>query len=147
MQTQPINNSAVPALRVLATSAGECLHGYVSRTPSTLFPQSISLAATFSPAMVRRVAAAVGTEARAWRNFYFKTGNFTEPPPPLTCFSPQINVVRDSRWGRGQETYGEVPELTAALAAAYVSGLQFGETGTPAATYLLAAATTQHCIG
>lgn len=148
MQTQPIIDSAVPSLRVLATSAGECLHGYVSRTPSTLFPQSISLAASFSPAMVRRVAAAIGTEARAWRNNYTAQGNDTAlPPPPLTCFAPQINIVRDPRWGRGQETYGEMPELTAVLAAAYVSGLQFGETGSASDPYMLAAATTKHFIG
>jgi beta-glucosidase len=147
MQTMPINSSAVPSLRVLATSAGECLHGCCSRTPSTLFPHSISLAATFSPAMIRRVAAAIGVEGRAWRNNYTSVGNTTLPPPPLTCFAPQINIVRDSRWGRGQKTFGEEPFLTASLASAYVSGLQFGESGTPNDRYMLAAATTKHFIG
>ena len=117
-----------------------------ARSPCTLFPQSISLAATFSPALVRRVAAAIATEARAWRN-NASAGAGAPPPPSLLCFAPQINIVRDSRWGRGQETFGETPFLTAALAAAYVRGLQYGEAGTAADRYLLAAATAKHFVG
>jgi hypothetical protein len=120
LQTSPVNNSAVPELGVPTITMAECLHGYCSRAPSTLFPQSISLAASFNPPLVRRVAAAIATEGRAWRNNWTAIGNVSVAPPSLVCFSPQINIVRDPRWGRGQETYGEDPALTAAMAAAYV---------------------------
>ena len=147
LQTTPENSSAVPALGVDEVTMAECLHGYCSRSPSSLFPQSMSLAASFSPALVRRVAAAVAAEARAWRNNWTAAGNASVAPPALTCFAPQINIVRDPRWGRGQETYGEEPALTAAMAAAYVSGLQYGEAGSNADRYILAAATAKHFIG
>ena len=120
LQTSPVNNSGVPELGIDTVTMSECLHGYCSRTPSTLFPQSISLAASFNPLLVRRVAAAIATEGRAWRNNWTATGNLSVAPPSLVCFAPQINIVRDPRWGRGQETYGEDPALTAAMAAAYV---------------------------
>ena len=95
LQTTPANSSAVPALGVDEVTMAECLHGYCSRSPSTLFPQSMSLAASFSPGLVRRVAAAIATEARAWRNNWTAVGNASVAPPSLTCFAPQINIVRD----------------------------------------------------
>ena len=147
LQTTPANSSAVPALGVEQVTMAECLHGYCSRSPSTLFPQSMSLAASFNPGLLRRVAAAIATEARAWRNNWTAAGNSSVAPPALTCFAPQINIVRDPRWGRGQETYGEEPHLTAAMAAAYVSGLQYGEAGSNADRYILAAATAKHAVG
>ena len=152
LQTSPANSSAVPRLGVPATTTAECLHGYVPASPSTLFPQSISLAASFDAGLVREVAAAVGVEARAWRNLWAAAGNASAPPPSLTCFAPQINIVRDSRWGRGQETYGESPALTQALAHAYVAGLQRGDgSGGGGASpvfgpYDLAHATTKHFL-
>ena len=97
LQSGPINISSVPRLQVPRTTFAECLHGYCSGTPSSLFPQSISLAATFNPSLVTRVAAAIGMEARAWRNRWEAAGDFdnaTNPPPSLSCFAPQINIVR-----------------------------------------------------
>ena len=97
LQSGPINISSVPRLQVPRTTFAECLHGYCSGTPSSLFPQSISLAATFNPSLVTRVAAAIGMEARAWRNRWEAAGDYynaTNPPPSLSCFAPQINIVR-----------------------------------------------------
>lgn len=76
----------------------ECLHG-VCRGNSTVFPQSISLAATFNSALLHAVGEAIGTEARGWRNEFeaiLQYPNRTAPPPGLACFSPQINVARVS---------------------------------------------------
>ena len=145
LQTSPLNSSAVPRLGVLETTFGECLHGYCSRSPSTLFPQSITLAASFSPALLTEVAGAIGREARAWRNAWVAAGNASTPPPSLSCFAPQINIVRDARWGRAQETYGEDPFLTSAMVGAYVRGLQ-GAGSAEGGGYLLAAATTKHFV-
>lgn len=145
LQTTPVGGSnAVPGLGVDDYGTTECLHGYCGRTPSTLFPQSTTLAASFNPDLVQRVAAAIGLEARAWRNAWAAAGNASAPPPSLTCFAPQINIVRDPRWGRAQETYGEDSHLTATLAAAYVRGLQGGGGG--GGGYLLAAATAKHFV-
>ena len=107
LQTTPVNNSEVPELGIDRAVAAECLHGYCSRSPSTLFPQSTTLAAAFDPSLVERVATAIATEARAWRNAWRDAGGNSslEAPPGLQCFSPQINLVRDPRWGRGQETH------------------------------------------
>lgn len=93
MQTTPVNNSAVPALGIDEVTTGECLHGYCSRSPSTLFPQSITLAAAFNPNLLEAVATAIGVEGRAWRNNWTAIGNASVQPPSLTCFSPQINIV------------------------------------------------------
>lgn len=101
LQTTPLNSSAVPELGIDEITMGECLHGYVSRSPSTLFPQSITLAATFDVTLIQNVANAIGVEGRAWRNEW-RSSNQSISPPSLTCFSPQINIMRDSRWGRGQ---------------------------------------------
>ena len=144
LQTTPANSSAVPRLGVLETTFGECLHGYVSRSPSTLFPQSITLAASFNPPLLAEVAGAIGREGRAWRNAWVAEGNASVPPPSLSCFSPQINIVRDPRWGRGAETFGEAPRLTADMAAAYVAGLQGGGGG--GGGYLLATSVAKHFL-
>ena len=136
LQTSPVNSSAVPSLGIDQITVGECLHGYCSRSPSTLFPQSISLAASFNPSLLEVVATAIGVEGRAWRNAWVAAGNVSVPPPSLTCFAPQINIVRDPRWGRAQETYGEDPFLTNQMVGAYVRGLQEGRGG--GAGYMLA---------
>jgi beta-glucosidase len=145
LQTTPVNNSAVPELLIEEITMGECLHGYVSRTPSTLFPQSTTLAASFNTNLVEKVAEAIGVEGRAWRNAWREAGNQSISPPSLTCFSPQINIQRSPLWGRGQETYGEDPFLTASIAKSYVYGLQGGESALNGG-YLLAAATAKHFI-
>jgi beta-glucosidase len=146
LQTTPVNASEVPRLGIFRTATAECLHGYCSRSPSTVFPQSTTLSASFNPPLLREVAAAVGLEARAWRNAWVANGsNYSDPFPSLTCFAPQINIVRDSRWGRGQETYGEDPTLTSSMVGAYIDGLQNGDGR--GGGYLLAAAMTKHFIG
>ncbi len=97
MQTAPVENNAVPELGIAQYTATECLHGYCARAPSTLFPQSTTLAASFNTRLIHRVAYAIGLEGRAWRNDWETTKNASIVPPPLTCFSPQINIVRDPR--------------------------------------------------
>ncbi|KAK3267205.1 hypothetical protein CYMTET_24229 [Cymbomonas tetramitiformis] len=139
---------SIPRLGLETYRTRECLHGVVraSTDPEanvTVFPQGISLGATFDPDLLEDVAEAIGKEARGLRNSFERAriGNKTGPlpPPALTCFSPQINIVRDPRWGRAQETYGESPFLTSVLAAAYVRGLQGNHS-----KYLQAVATPKH---
>ena len=100
----------------------ECLHGDAVG-PATVFPEPIGLAATFDLGLHAQVADAISDEDRAWYN---KTGGTGYPVSfhGLTFFAPNINIFRDPRWGRGQETYGEDPYLTAQFGAVYVKGLQ-----------------------
>ena len=119
----------IKRLNLQTYTVRECLHG-VCADNVTVFPQSITLAAAFDTDMLHSIGAAIGKEARALRNDFQHTGdgrgggNVTLPPPALACFSPQINIVRDPRWGRAQETYGESPLLTGELAHAYITGMQ-----------------------
>ncbi|XP_077989356.1 uncharacterized protein LOC144443692 [Glandiceps talaboti] len=102
----------------------ECLHGAVSPTGlDTAFPQSIGLAAMFSPGILEKVAEAIAYEVRAKHNDYTKRGIY-EQHTGLSCFSPVINIARHPLWGRNQETYGEDPFLAGQLVKSYVSGLQ-----------------------
>ena len=101
----------------------EGLHGLARSGTASVFPQAIALAAMFDRPLVKKVAGITATEARAKYNAYQKHGD-TDIYKGLTLWSPNINIFRDPRWGRGQETYGEDPFLTAELGKAYVSGLQ-----------------------
>ncbi|NLF39928.1 glycoside hydrolase family 3 protein [bacterium] len=102
---------------------GECLHGLCCTGNATQYPMPIGMAATFDPALIEKAAATVSDEARAkhhdpaWRN----TGRASVG---LAFYTPVINILRDPRWGRSQETYGEDPVLTALMGAAFVRGLQ-----------------------
>jgi beta-glucosidase len=116
----------------------ECLHGVARAGKATVFPQAIGLAATFDEDLIHRVGDAISTEARAKYNVAVKKGNRAQYTG-LTFWTPNINIFRDPRWGRGQETYGEDPFLTGRLGAAFVRGLQ----GTDPA-YLKAAACAKH---
>jgi len=100
----------------------EGLHGLARNGPATVFPQAIGLAATWDEGLMGRVGEAVSTEARA----KFNAVGDRDPGryEGLTIWSPNINIYRDPRWGRGQETYGEDPHLTGTLAAAFVRGIQ-----------------------
>ena len=100
----------------------ESLHGDAVG-PATVFPEPVGLAATFDLPLHSQVAEAIGDEDRAWYN---RTGGAGHPQGfhGLTFFAPNINIFRDPRWGRGQETYGEDPYLTAQLGVVYVKGLQ-----------------------
>ncbi|KAI8783288.1 xylan 1,4-beta-xylosidase [Biomphalaria glabrata] len=102
----------------------ECLRGDAKASGNaTAFPQAIGLAATFSPQLLYDVASAIGKEVRGKHNDYVKAGNYSSRTG-ASCFSPVINIVRDSRWGRIQETYGEDPFMNGKLAESYINGLQ-----------------------
>lgn len=101
----------------------ECLHGVARAGIATVFPQAIALAATFDEGFVEQVAEAISVEARAKYNEAVKQGNRGQYWG-LTFWTPNINIFRDPRWGRGQETYGEDPFLTGRIGLALVRGLQ-----------------------
>jgi len=101
----------------------ECLHGVARAGIATVFPQAIALAATFDEGFVWEVADAISDEARAKYNEAVKQGNRGQYWG-LTFWTPNINIFRDPRWGRGQETYGEDPYLTSRIGTAFVKGLQ-----------------------
>ncbi len=101
----------------------EALHGVAFSGVATVFPQAIGLGATFDPPLVKRVATVISDEARAKYHEAQRHGNYNRFYG-LTFWSPNINIFRDPRWGRGQETYGEDPYLTSRLGVAFVKGLQ-----------------------
>jgi beta-glucosidase len=101
----------------------EGLHGVARSGVATVFPQSIAMAATWDPKLVKDVADIISTEARARNNEATRAGYFGRYTG-LTYWSPNINILRDPRWGRGQETYGEDPFLTATMGVAFIRGLQ-----------------------
>jgi beta-glucosidase len=101
----------------------ECLHGVGRAGVATVFPQAIGLAATWNTSLISEVATATSDEARAKHHDALRRG-VHEIYFGLTFWSPNINIFRDPRWGRGQETYGECPYLTARLGVAFVKGLQ-----------------------
>ena len=107
----------LPAVRF----GGECLHGLCHTGRATVFPSPLALAATFDPEQVRRVADAISTEARAKIN---DPAWGDSPFLSLAFWTPNINLFRDPRWGRGQETYGEDPFLAGEMGLAFVRGLQ-----------------------
>ena len=101
----------------------EGLHGAARAGVATMFPQAIALAAMFDRDAIRRAGEVVSTEQRAKHNEFAKHGD-RDIYKGLSIWSPNINIFRDPRWGRGQETYGEDPFLTAELGKAFVKGLQ-----------------------
>lgn len=104
----------------------EGLHGAARAGIATMFPQAIGLAAMFDQNAVKRAGEVVSTEQRAKHNEFAKHGD-RDIYKGLSIWSPNINIFRDPRWGRGQETYGEDPFLTAELGKAFVNGLQGGD--------------------
>ena len=101
----------------------EALHGVARAGSATMFPQAIGLAAMFDDKFLEEVAGVISTEARAMYNAY-SSHEDRDIYKGLTLWSPNINIFRDPRWGRGQETYGEDPFLTGKLGSAFVRGLQ-----------------------
>ena len=101
----------------------EALHGVARCGTATVFPQAIGMAASFDDELLRSVADVIATEARAKYNESSKQKDFGIYRN-LTFWSPNINIFRDPRWGRGQETYGEDPYLTATMGSAFVKGIQ-----------------------
>jgi beta-glucosidase len=102
----------------------ESLHGALGPLPTTNFPEPIGLAATFDAPLVHKVASAISTEVRALHTLGRQTGHLGRIGTGLDTWSPNINIFRDPRWGRGQETYGEDPYLTAQLGVAFIQGIQ-----------------------
>ncbi|MDO4623402.1 MAG: glycoside hydrolase family 3 C-terminal domain-containing protein [Eubacteriales bacterium] len=102
---------------------GEALHGVARAGSATVFPQAIGMAASFDEEMIEQVGEIVSTEARAKYNLYVSEGD-RDIYKGLTVWSPNVNIFRDPRWGRGHETYGEDPFLSGKLGTAYVKGLQ-----------------------
>ena len=102
----------------------EALHGALGPLPTTNFPEPIGLAATFDAPLVHQVASAISTEVRALHTLGRQTGHLGKIGTGLDTWSPNINIFRDPRWGRGQETYGEDPYLTAQLGVAFIEGIQ-----------------------
>jgi beta-glucosidase len=115
----------------------ESLHG-VMRKRTTVFPEPVGLAATFDPQAIHRMAVAIGIEARIIHVQGMRDGH-SDIFEGLDFWAPNINIFRDPRWGRGQETYGEDPFLTAQLGVQFVKGLQGDD-----ATYYRAIATPKH---
>jgi beta-glucosidase len=117
----------------------EGLHGVARAGNATVFPQAIGLAATFDEPLMHEVADVISTEFRAKYYATLHPDGSADWYRGLTVWSPNINVFRDPRWGRGQETYGEDPYLTARMGVAFISGLQGTDT-----KYLKTVATAKH---
>ena len=116
-----------PAIERLGVPAynwwNEALHGVARAGVATMFPQAIGLAASFDEDMMELVADAISTEARAKYNMQQEFGD-KDIYKGLTMWSPNVNIFRDPRWGRGHETYGEDPYLTSRLGVRFINGLQ-----------------------
>ena len=118
------DSPAIPRLGIPAYNWwNEALHGVARAGQATMFPQAIGMAATFDPELVKRLGDVAATEGRAKYNAFSGHGD-RDIYKGLTFWSPNINIFRDPRWGRGHETFGEDPELTAQIGCAYVKGLQ-----------------------
>ncbi|MBM7582102.1 beta-glucosidase [Caldicoprobacter guelmensis] len=117
-------SSAIPRLGIPEYNWwNECLHGVAAAGIATVFPQAIGMAASFNDKLLYRVACAISDEARAKHHEFVRQGD-RGIFKGLTFWSPNINIFRDPRWGRGQETYGEDPYLTGRMGVAFVKGLQ-----------------------
>ena len=116
-----------PAIERLGIPAynwwNEALHGVARAGVATMFPQAIGMAATFDEDLMETVGDAISTEARAKYNMQSKHGD-RDIYKGLTMWSPNVNIFRDPRWGRGHETYGEDPYLTGRLGTRFVRGMQ-----------------------
>ena len=112
-------------------------HGVARAGTATVFPHAIAMAATFDPELINTVADVISTEARAKYNKHVEYNDF-DIFKGLTFWAPNINIFRDPRWGRGQETFGEDPFLTAELGKSFIKGIQ-GE-----GEFLKAAACSKH---
>lgn len=121
MDTQGVPRLGIPAYQWW----NEALHGVARNGIATVFPQAIALAATWDPRLHERLATIISTEARAkYHTAVRASGGATRIYEGITLWSPNINIFRDPRWGRGKETYGECPFLTGRFSVAFVRGLQ-----------------------
>jgi beta-glucosidase len=130
----------VPRLGIPAYNYwSEALHGVARNGRATVFPQAIGMAATWDRALIERVGSAIGDEARAKYHEALRRKGSTDQYQGLTFWSPNVNIFRDPRWGRGQETWGEDPFFAGEMASAFVRGLQGDHP-----QYLKAAACAKH---
>ncbi len=131
---------AIPRLGIPAYDFwSEALHGVARNGRATVFPQAIGMAASWDRDLVKRVASAIGDEGRAKYHEALRKNNGNMIYQGLTFWSPNVNIFRDPRWGRGQETWGEDPFLTGEMGSAFVQGLQGDDP-----RYLKAAACAKH---
>ncbi len=131
---------AIPRLHVPQYNWwNEGLHGVARAGVATVFPQAIGMAATFDETLMHQVADTISTEFRAKYNATVHPDGSADWYRGLTVWSPNINIFRDPRWGRGQETYGEDPFLTSRIGLAFVTGLQGNDPN-----YLKTVATPKH---
>jgi beta-glucosidase len=115
----------IPRLNIPAYNYwSEALHGVARNGRATVFPQAIAMAATWDKELIHQVATAISDEGRAKYHTALKRNGFTAQYQGLNFWSPNINIFRDPRWGRGQETWGEDPFLTGEMASEFVKGLQ-----------------------
>ena len=118
------NAPAIPRLGIKSYNWwNEALHGVARAGVATVFPQAIGLAASFDEDLLKEIADTVSTEARAKFNMQQKYGD-TDIYKGLTFWSPNVNIFRDPRWGRGHETFGEDPYLTSRLGVRFIEGMQ-----------------------
>jgi beta-glucosidase len=124
--SQLVNRTrAIPRLGVPEYNLwSEALHGVANNGIATVFPQAIGLAASFDAPLLKQMAEATAREGRVKFNLAARAGRSGRLFQGITFFSPNINIFRDPRWGRGQETYGEDPYLTGKLGVAFITGLQ-----------------------
>src|SRR5258708_29837189 len=115
----------VPRLNIPAYNYwSEALHGVARNGRDTVFTQAIGMAATWDKELIYKVATAISDEGRAKYHAALRRNGYTDQYQGLTFWSPNINIFRDPRWGRGQETWGEDPYLTGILGTAFVKGMQ-----------------------
>lgn len=116
---------AIPRLKIPAYNYwSEALHGVARNGRASVFPQVIGLGASWDVELIHQIASAISDEARAKFHAALRRSASTQQYQGLTFWSPNINIFRDPRWGRGQETWGEDPHLTGEMGAAFVRGLQ-----------------------
>ena len=133
------NAPAIPRLGVLEYNWwNECLHGVARAGTATVFPQAIGMAATFNLSLINDIAVVISDEARAKHHEALRNNDYSQYKG-LTFWSPNINIFRDPRWGRGHETYGEDPYLTGQIGTQFVKGLQGNDS-----KYLKLVATAKH---
>jgi len=134
------NAAAIQRLGIPAYNFwSEALHGVARNGRATVFPQAIGMAATWDPGLIKKIGSAIGDEGRAKYHEALRQKGRTNIYQGLTFWSPNVNIFRDPRWGRGQETWGEDPYLTGEMGSAFVTGLQGDHP-----VYMKAAACAKH---
>ncbi len=133
--TQGVPRLGIPAYNFWS----EACHGVARNGRATVFPQAIGMAATWNKDLIRQIGNVIGDEGRAKFHAALRRNGRTDLYQGLTFWAPNVNIFRDPRWGRGQETWGEDPFLTGEMAAEFVKGLQGDHP-----TYLKAAACAKH---